>query len=213
MDNYILEIPNFISKKLCNEIVSRVKNDSRKNKGPALTYSITGGVEYTVDKYRKGIEMTTYKEYHDIIPIMCKNIYKIYNKYIESLELNFKDYNKDTDDNMHPYLRETTSRTMVTVDTNFAVHEIEKGRFYKWHHDQEWGKKENFVQVIIYLNTLEEKDGGCTEFINGRKVRPEIGKVLVYPKSWTFLHKGGKVLGDTKKYICTSDISLDFFYD
>ena len=63
-----------------------------------------------------------------------------------------------------------------------------------------------FIQLIFYLNTLQENQGGCTEFIDGKKVRPEMGKVLMYPCSWTFPHKGCEIL-DGYKYICTTTIS------
>ena len=100
---------------------------------------------------------------------------------------------------------------------DFLDAEVGEGWYIDWHHDGEIGSgilqsngESNinpFIQVIFYLNTLQENQGGCTEFIDGKRVRPETGKVLIYPCSWTFPHKGGEVLYGYK-YICTTTICI-----
>jgi hypothetical protein len=206
MDNYILEIPNFVSPELCNEIVQRFENDTRKKHQPAL-YTVYGK-KYTPGKFSKEIVMAEHKEYKDIIQPICDVYFRVYDKYLKHLDINFNYLNKD--EYVHPYIREVRSNKEIGIRGGFVLHKIDKGELYSWHHDQNWRSNQNFIQIIIYLNTLEEHEGGHTEFISGRKVRPEIGKVLVYPRSWIFLHKGNKIIGNNPKYICTADILVDF---
>ena len=206
MDNYILEIPNFVPPELCNEIVRRFENDTRKKHVP-VSYTVSGK-SHIAGKFSKEIVMADHKEYEDLIQTIGNLYLRVYDKYLEHLDINFKHLNKD--DYVHPYIREVHSDKEIGVRSGFVLHKIDKGELYSWHHDQNWNTNQNFIQIIIYLNTLEEHDGGCTEFINGRKVRPEIGKVVAYPRSWTFLHKGNKIMGNKSKYICTADILVRF---
>jgi len=206
MDNYILEIPNFVSPELCNEIVQRFENDTRKKHYP-VSYTVCGK-NHRAGKFSKEIVMADHKEYEDLIKPICNLYFQVYDKYLEHLDINFKHLNKDN--YVHPYIREVHSDKEVGVKSGFVLHKIDKGELYSWHHDQNWESNHNFIQIIIYLNTLEEDEGGYTEFISGRKVRPEVGKVLAYPRSWTFLHKGNKILGNKPKYICTAHILVNF---
>ena len=205
MDNFILEIPNIASPELCEKIVEKVKNDPNKFNAPALVYSL-GKQKLVVDPKRAGIMMEDEEEYAEFIKPMTKVFCDVYMKYLEHLETTFKDINKDADYNMNPFVRELESYKSVYVEGGCIVHEITKGRSYKWHHDFTYSDSDRFIAIIIYLNTLEEDEGGHTEFLGGRKVKPEIGKAVAYPRSWEFLHKGNEVLGDNAKYICTGHI-------
>ena len=98
--------------------------------------------------------------------------------------------------------------TFKIKQMGYCVHKIKKGDKYGWHHDGILGYP-TFVQMIFYLNTLEEDEGGCTEFIDGKKVRPEVGKILVFPQSWLFPHCGNEVK-NKPKYICSVNL---FVYD
>ena len=51
-----------------------------------------------------------------------------------------------------------------------------------------------------YLNTIEEKDDGYTEFIDGTKIQPVVGRLIFFPATWTFLHRGYPP--KVKKYLC-----------
>lgn len=54
------------------------------------------------------------------------------------------------------------------------------------------------LKVTLYIGKV---------LINGRKVKPEAGKVLVYPCSWTFPHTGAEVKYGSK-YMCTTTIGF-----
>ena len=56
------------------------------------------------------------------------------------------------------------------------------------------------VNYMVYLNDVEE--GGETEWLyQKRKIKPEKGTVVIWPGSFTHLHRGNPPMSD--KYIAT----------
>jgi hypothetical protein len=53
---------------------------------------------------------------------------------------------------------------------------------------------------LWYLNTVN--DGGETEILGDIIVKPEAGKLLLFPASWTFPHRGKMPISEDK-YIVT----------
>jgi hypothetical protein len=54
-------------------------------------------------------------------------------------------------------------------------------------------------------------EGGETEFFNGRiKIKPEKGKLLLFPSTWTFMHKGNTPIS-SNKYIVTGWLYADIW--
>ena len=82
-------------------------------------------------------------------------------------------------------------------DTGYQIQKTQPGDYYIWHHDQ---TKTRLVTFIWYLNDV--KDGGYTEFIDGTRIQPEAGKLIIFPATWDFLHRGVSPKTETK-YICT----------
>tara|TARA_B100001996_G_scaffold238836_1_gene184625 strand:- start:55 stop:681 length:627 start_codon:yes stop_codon:yes gene_type:complete len=63
-----------------------------------------------------------------------------------------------------------------------------------------WNMQPRTMAWMVYLNDVEE--GGETEFLyQQRKFKPEAGKVLIWPGSYTHLHRGNPPMSD--KYIAT----------
>ena len=52
-----------------------------------------------------------------------------------------------------------------------------------------------FVGIII-------KNAGYTEFLDGTKIQPEAGKLVIFPATWMYVHRGVSPKKETK-YICT----------
>jgi hypothetical protein len=55
-----------------------------------------------------------------------------------------------------------------------------------------------YFNYIIYLNTIE---GGETEISNVYKIKPERGKIIIFPVSWTYFHKENKIETNECKYV------------
>lgn len=75
--------------------------------------------------------------------------------------------------------------------------------FHNWHYDNSGHTvmDREFV-IITYLN--DDFEGGETEFLyQGVRVKPETGKTVVFPASYTHMHRGNPPIGGTK-YIATT---------
>ena len=87
-------------------------------------------------------------------------------------------------------------------DTGYQIQRYEPEGFYEWHHD--WTLQNSSARLwtyIWYLNTIKKKDGGYTQFIDGTKVQPKVGRLVIFPATWTYLHRGFPP--QVPKYICT----------
>jgi hypothetical protein len=83
----------------------------------------------------------------------------------------------------------------------------QKGK-YVYHDDFaiNWEKKRyRHFTYLWYLNTVDE--GGETEFWGTHTIKPEAGKLILFPASWTFPHTG-KIPLSHDKYIITGWVSF-----
>jgi hypothetical protein len=60
--------------------------------------------------------------------------------------------------------------------TTLQLQKYETGGHYMWHSDN-----------------IDDESGGCTEFINGKIIKPRVGKIVFFPATWTYPHRGQKV--------------------
>jgi hypothetical protein len=89
-------------------------------------------------------------------------------------------------------------------DMGYAIQRTQPGEFYHWHID---GGSHEFSQrqlvAVWYLNDVEGP-GGETEFLyQDLRVRPEEGKLLLFPPFWTHEHRGVTLQAGIK-YIATT---------
>jgi hypothetical protein len=89
-------------------------------------------------------------------------------------------------------------------DMGYAIQRTRPGEFYHWHID---GGSHEFsyrqLVAVWYLNDVPGP-GGETEFrFQGVKVRPEEGKLVLFPPFWTHEHRGVTVEAGVK-YIATT---------
>jgi len=89
-------------------------------------------------------------------------------------------------------------------DMGYAIQRTDPGEHYHWHID---GGSHDFSQrqlvAVWYLNDVPGP-GGETEFLFQQvKVKPEQGKLLLFPPFWTHEHRG-VTLQQGVKYIATT---------
>lgn len=76
------------------------------------------------------------------------------------------------------------------------------GGYHVWHYENSnWNYAQREMVWSLYLNTIDE--GGETEFLyQNRRISPKQGTVVIWPASYTHVHRGNPPLsGD--KYILT----------
>ena len=93
--------------------------------------------------------------------------------------------------------------TGCAFDTGYQIQRTEPGGFYTWHTDfAQYGTKHHAARCLTYIWYLNSVGkGGYTEFYNGIKVYPETGKFLMFPATWTYVHRGYPP--EKTKYIIT----------
>jgi hypothetical protein len=89
-------------------------------------------------------------------------------------------------------------------DVGYAIQRTDPGGYYHWHID---GGSHEFSQrqlvAVWYLNDVPGP-GGETEFsCQDVRIRPEAGKLLLFPPFWTHEHRG-VILQSGVKYIATT---------
>ena len=83
-------------------------------------------------------------------------------------------------------------------DTGHQMQRTSPGGFYNWHHDAGDTRQ---LTYIFYLNDVKGGDG-YTEFCDGTRVYPRAGRMLIFPATWQYLHRGVAPKKDIK-YIIT----------
>jgi hypothetical protein len=88
-------------------------------------------------------------------------------------------------------------------DCGYQIQKTVPGGFYKWHNDFSCTNEDRaprYLTFIWYLNDVHED--GYTEFIDGTRIQPEAGKLIIFPATWTYMHRGYPPKSENK-YICT----------
>ena len=187
--DFIYVKDNSLSKSFCDEVIKKFDEDPRQRDGV-----IGASVNKRVDKSVKDT-----KDIHISSSTGWEREDKVF---FESLKLGLDEYN-DYLANLNDCCKSYPNPTFSTQDTGYKVQKYEPGGCYHWHHD--WSMSEQPVASRIftfmwYLNTIEEKDEGYTEFADGTRIQPVSGRLIFFPATWTFLHRGYPP--KVKKYLC-----------
>ena len=97
----------------------------------------------------------------------------------------------------YPYLQEHRYISSLTL-----LQKTEPKQGYHTFHEENinWNCNSRAIAWMVYLNDVEE--GGETEFLYQQyKIKPKKGTVVIWPGSYTHLHRGNPPISD--KYIAT----------
>lgn len=181
---YIYETHDIVPRTLCEEIIEKFENDPDKFKGYV-------GVGKTIvnEDLKKTVDLKIFDK------PKWKPVYDQLERYLAVGIYKYFDYLfHEPFAGVDCFLR----RTLGDVDmTGLQIQRYKVGDFFKWHVDSVSGVNRIFA-FIIYLN----ENDGCTEFLNGKKVKPEPGKIVFFPTTWTYPHRGQEIKMGTK-YIIT----------
>ena len=188
--------PNFIgswnleNNDLCKEII----NFFEANKG-LHKQGVTGSGKDISKKNTIDISIT---------PNNLKELrYKCFNTYIAELYKCYNDY-KDQWPFLKSFIKDVHMGSFNVQKyypgESFVTAHTERDSIYTTHRVFAW---------MTYLNDVE--DGGTTNFSHyGVKIKPEIGKTLIWPAEWTHAHSG-EIINSGVKYIITG--WMHFPYD
>jgi len=198
MDKYIYENDFSISPDLCDEIIKMYEEDNL-NHFPGSTY---GGVY-------KNIKDTT----DFLIPHNLNNEenkwYKIENFLYKEMNKNLLEYLKIINNSESYKPEKNNEREFKILSGNlhfdyFMIQKYKKNEGKYIYHDDFFSdfskNRYRVITYIWYLNDVEE--GGETEFWGELKMKPKKGKLIFFPASWCFPHRG-KMPVSSDKYIIT----------
>jgi hypothetical protein len=184
-DKSIFEMRNVFTSEQCQLFIDYHEQSPNK---------LVGAVLCGVHKIKKStdVRINSFCKYDlDLIQIYKDGIQKVSVEYMKHLN----DINQDG----------RLSSLMVGDLSGPQIQRTSKGEFFDWHSDY---NKERMLAIIIYLNDIDEENGGSTEFNSGRKVQPETGKVLIFPTSQLHLHRGNTILNGHSKYIISAFVLI-----
>lgn len=182
-DSFIFEVDNALSTDLCVEIVRRFEEKTEQQQAGRLGQQgeTDAAVKKTVD-----IPVSGNPDWVDIDKALFASLGKTMRVFKEQFDF-FSGSFKDTGYHIQRYL---------------------PGEYYHWHID---GGSHDFsyrqLVALWYLNDVSGP-GGETEFLYQKfKVRPEQGKLVLFPPFWTHEHRAVE-LEKGVKYIATTWLSF-----
>ena len=165
-----------LPRSFCNNVIEKFEQDDRKRQG-----QVGSGVHLEI-KRSSDLSITELEDWKSYDQAFFRCLNNGLKKYVRFLPEEYT---------IHKALSE------IKNDTGYQIQRTQPGDYYIWHHDQTTSR---LVTFIWYLNDV--KDGGYTEFIDGTRIQPEAGKLIIFPSTWDFLHRGVSPKTETK-YLCT----------
>jgi hypothetical protein len=200
LSSYIHEFPNSIPDMLCDDIIHMYELTNKNEKFPGTTI---GGIN-------KEIKDTT----DFIIPKNNELWNNIETTLVEELKSCLTKYNSTICENItNTIIEENFVKNKINIFFNdtftikdLMIQKYEKGKGkYIYHNDfyvDFQTKSHRVITFLWYLNTVEE--GGHTDFFGGKiKIKPEKGKLVLFPASWCYPHCGRTPISNDK-YIITN---------
>lgn len=197
--NYFYINENSLSKELCFDILNLFENE---NKYEGIT---AGGLNKSVkDTTEVQIPQNSKSPlFNKLRTLLDKELSNNIKKYVNNIN-NFVSEHEENSENKFKIFNDFLSYDTMQIQK----YDKQKGR-YVYHHDfiiQEKEKRYRVITFIWYLNNVEE--GGETEFWSDYKIKPTAGKLVLFPASWTFPHRG-KMPISNDKYIITGWVYLN----
>jgi Rps23 Pro-64 3,4-dihydroxylase Tpa1-like proline 4-hydroxylase len=199
INNYLYTNNDAICTQLCNEIIELFEEQSGKYEGvtaKGLDKNIKDSMDFIIP--RKDAPLEIIKKWERIDKFLAKELDRNVKKYIQDLKNNINIIEERSDSKLN------ISPTDVLITSEFMIQRYtqNKGR-YVYHDDAniDWNnKKYRLITYLFYLNTVDE--GGETEFWGELKIKPESGKLLLFPAIWVYPHRGMMPIS-SNKYIIT----------
>ena len=178
-DPYIWTKEKTLSRKFCKDLITKFNSNSQLNSHGLTVNGEASHIKKSIDCYLSGYDI--YKEEDKVFFNSLSSALTEYEQVVSK--------RVDTWHMTNNFVKCDFSSGLPTRDTGYQMQKTNPGDFYDWHHD--WMYHHGGVRTLTYiwyLNTVTQ--GGYTEFFNGIKVQPVTGKLLIFPATWTYMHRG-----------------------
>lgn len=168
-------------------------------------YAINSGQAYTRQQTENAPKM--YKDDHQLLYDGRFNIFKAFEKNGHSVKV-YDGFFGGLTDCMSRYLEEYSQLREYNLRAfHCKLQRTSPGGGYHIWHSEDNGfatAGPRILTYMLYLNTLENDEGGETEFLYQKlRIKPEKNTMLIWPAHYTHVHRGGMVLGKNYKYVAT----------
>lgn len=176
---------NALEKEFCDHCIEKFKIDDKKVQGKTGD-GIRLDVKRSID-----LPLSHYDDWKEEDQVFYDSLHEAFGEYID----------------IHSNYLTNLGKEQYK-DTGYQIQETKPGDFYSWHTDymvdrEGWSR---ILTYIWYLNDINQ--GGETQFVMGNKIKPETGKLMLFPATWMYFHQGCPPINETK-YITTGWI---YFY-
>lgn len=202
LDRYIYINENSLSRDLCDEIINKFEEQEGKGRGHTFG-GIQPKVKDTTD-YNIEINNPKWSRIRDALIIELINNIEIYTSKLDTPMYHSQpdDINDLNPNHKKKNFKELTANGLFFETIMIQKYKSKKGR-YVYHNDfssESDKKRYRVLTYIYYLNDVEE--GGETQFWDNYKIKPQKGKLVLFPASWTYPHSGLMPISHDK-YIIT----------
>lgn len=171
-------IDNNISPEICNEMIRRFDLDDGVVDG---YLGLDQQVDYDIKRCDE-LSITGREDWNDIDQEIYNSATIAIAEYIPLIKKEYKiDLSFDS-------------------DTGYKIKRYQpKDNYYHWHHDSDI--RSRVISMLWYLNDVDE--GGETEFVSGEMITPKQGRVVMFPATWSYVHRGLPPISNVKYAMTT----------
>ena len=178
-NSFIYEKPNALNQDFCNDVISRFEQDTDGQYKGRI-----GQLANEDDSIKKSTDLVVSGKEH------WKDVDKMLFQSLGGAVVEFRE--------AFPYFKGPFK------DMGYGIQRTLPGEYYHWHIDggsHEFSHRQ--LVAIWYLNNVSGP-GGETEFLfQDLKIKPEVGKLILFPPFWTHEHRG-VTLKEGVKFIATT---------
>ena len=184
MDDLIMEIPGAATPGFCEMMIKKFEQEDRAVQ-PGMI-----GPRAEVDKTVRdshNLEMHLLPDWEGVVEDVRKMLFSRLKTYLDEI-----------------HVGKTRSLYQNGYDGSYTMMRYDPGSVgYDWHNDFSYDNHPSRpgCRTVTWLFYLNECGGGETEFLNGRKIKPETGKLVLFPSTWCMVHRGLPVHSG-EKYLC-----------
>jgi hypothetical protein len=188
---FIYECEDVFPVSFCNRVIEKFEKSNLKINGRAAAENYNNTVKKSIDvRIYDEPEWVEEEKYFDV---MIRKAIKKYETFL---------LNMDVDDKVKEVMSQFLMNTHIHPP---QIQRTKPGQYYHWHQDQYAPPNWQIFTYVIYLNDVEKDSGGTTEFSCGKTIQPKAGKIVFFPCTWTYFHRG-KTLEKGIKYIATAGL-------
>ena len=196
INDFVFIKDNAFSDEFCDNLVKDFESYDKNNQ--TIEGQSDRGIDYNTKK-SKDLNIFGHSELHNKYTVQ---VAETFNKYLSGEYLTNLPHNDKFAANTELFYGDTYYEWL-----NIQKYEKLSGHYNAWHIETgNFDLSKRLFVFLLYLNDVEK--GGQTEILySGQKIQPKKGRLVIWPSTFPYVHKGHIPLSDDK-YILTTWLSF-----